>query len=92
MIDKATEVNRMKQKYLLLIVILQIVIFITIVIHMVLMVKHMQTETQYPPSLPCAAVPIGFVAEYPECADLLVKAMNISNFRIRPFREIREAD
>ena len=56
------------------------------------MVKHTQTETQYPPSLPCAAVPIGFVAEYPECADLLVKAMNISNFRIRPFREIREAD
>jgi len=82
----------LKQKYLLLIVILQIVIFITIVIHMMITVKHMQTETQHPPSLPCAAVPIGFVAEYPECADLLVKAMNISNFRIRPFREIREAD
>ena len=82
----------MKQRYLLLIVILQIVILVTVVIHMVLMVKYMHTETQDPPSLPCVAIPIGFVAEYPECADLLVKAMNISNFRIRPFKEISQAD
>jgi hypothetical protein len=34
--------------------------------------------------LPCGAVPMRFLMEQPECANLLVKSMNISNFNILP--------
>ena len=40
-------------------------------------------------ALPCGAVPIDFVAEYPECADRLVDSMNITNVHIKRFDESR---
>ena len=36
------------------------------------------------PLLPCQAIPIRYVMEYPECADKLLQAMNVTNVRIRP--------
>ena len=33
-------------------------------------------------SLPCAAIPTRYVMEYPECADRLLRAMNVTNVRI----------
>ena len=35
-------------------------------------------------SLACAAVPIRFVVDSPECANLLLQAMNVTNVRIVP--------
>jgi len=35
-------------------------------------------------SLPCQAVPIRFVIDEPECADKLLRSMNVSNVRILP--------
>ena len=32
--------------------------------------------------LPCGAIPIGFVMEEPECADKLLRSMNVTNVRI----------
>ena len=37
------------------------------------------------PSLPCAAVPMTFVSDYPECADHLLRAMNVTNVRVLRF-------
>lgn len=37
-----------------------------------------------PRSLPCAAVPIGFVHDAPLCADKLLQAMNVTNVHILP--------
>lgn len=33
-------------------------------------------------SLPCQAVPIRFVMDEPECADKLLRSMNVSNVRV----------
>lgn len=35
-------------------------------------------------SLPCQAVPIGFLMDEPECTDKLLRAMNVSNVHILP--------
>jgi len=33
-------------------------------------------------SLPCEAVPVRFVLDEPECADKLLRAMNVTNVRV----------
>ena len=35
-------------------------------------------------SLPCAAVPIRFVADAPECANQLLQSMNVTNVKVLP--------
>ena len=35
------------------------------------------------PSLPCAAIPTRFVMEHPDCADKLLRSMNVTNVRVR---------
>ena len=35
-------------------------------------------------SLPCQAVPVSFVMDEPECADKLLRTMNVTNVRILP--------
>ena len=34
-------------------------------------------------SLPCAAIPTRFVMEHPDCADKLIRSMNVTNVRVR---------
>jgi len=34
--------------------------------------------------LPCAAIPTRFVLDDPECADKLLRAMNVTNVRVLP--------
>jgi hypothetical protein len=34
-------------------------------------------------SLPCEAIPTQYVLEEPECADKLLRAMNVTNVRVR---------
>jgi hypothetical protein len=36
------------------------------------------------PSLPCGAIPTRFVMEEPECADRLLRSMNVTNVHILP--------
>ena len=43
---------------------------------------------EYPASpLPCAAVPTQFVMEHTECADHLLRSMNVTNVRIQRINE-----
>ena len=39
------------------------------------------------PSLPCAAVPRSFISEYPECADHLLRSMNVTGVHVRRINE-----
>jgi len=38
-------------------------------------------------SLPCAAIPTRFVMEYPDCADKLLRSMNVTKLQIRSTRQ-----
>ena len=49
--------------------------------------KTQQSSVLHEP-LPCKAVPVQFVSEEPECADKLLKSMNISNVRIMPAEDL----
>ena len=67
-------------------------ILIAVTVNIVLTLGLMLSGARCKPAgsaLPCGAVPIGFVAEYPECADRLVESMNITNVHIRRFEESR---
>ena len=45
-------------------------------------VKSTISDIQTDKSLPCAAVPTKYIYEEPECADKLLKAMNVTNVRV----------
>jgi len=67
-------------------------VLIAVTVNIVLTLGLILSGAQCKPAdsaLPCEAVPISFVAEYPECADRLVESMNITNVHIRPFNESR---
>ena len=38
-------------------------------------------------ALPCRAVPKSFVAEHPECANALLRSMNVSNIHIQRYEQ-----
>jgi hypothetical protein len=40
------------------------------------------------PSLPCGAIPTRFVMEEPECADKLLRSMNVTNVRVLPSKAL----
>ena len=50
------------------------------------MTLKFRSEQETKPSLPCAAIPTGFVMEYPDCADKLLKSMNVTKLQIRSAR------
>ena len=39
-------------------------------------------------SLPCQAVPIRFVIDEPECADKLLRSMNVTNVHVLPAEDL----
>ena len=43
-------------------------------------------------SLPCAAIPTRFVVEHPDCADKLLRSMNVTNVRIQPVGQAKFFD
>ena len=43
-------------------------------------------------SLPCAAIPTRFVVEHPDCADKLLRSMNVTNVRVRSVAEPKSSD
>jgi len=71
-----------------LVVILLVLIAVLLVANLVMMGfllkqgKAVSTRTRR--SLPCESVPVRFVLDEPECADKLLRAMNVTNVRILP--------
>lgn len=66
----------------------RLLLLIALVVNAVMLMRvhHALTRLDDPPaspaSLPCAAVPTRFVMESPECAQLLLEAMNVTNVRV----------
>ena len=71
----------MKQKEIGLIIVLLVLILIGIGADIIITIRTVPS-TPAKASLPCAAIPTRYVMEYPECADRLLRAMNVTNVRI----------
>ena len=71
----------MKQKTTVVIMALLSLILIGLVVDIIITVRTVPGESAKQ-SLPCAAIPTRYVLEYPECADKLLRAMNVTNVRI----------
>jgi len=77
------ETQRMEPTYLLVVCILVIVIAnVMITIRLSVDMRALATRDLTPPPLPCGAVPTRFVMEEPECADKLLRFMNVTNVRV----------
>ena len=63
-------------------VVLLWIVLAAVAANMVMTLKF-RSELTSTPSLPCAAVPTRFVTEHPECADKLLRSMNVTNVQIR---------
>jgi len=73
----------LRRKEIVLIVLLLVLVLIGVGADIVITFKA-KPPTPVRSSLPCAAIPTRYVMEYPECADKLLQAMNVTNVRIRP--------
>ena len=65
----------------ILLTIVLIAIIIDITIHFLVLTRSI------PPSR-CLTIPKKFVVEYPECADKLIQAANLTNIRIIPYETL----
>ena len=80
----------MNDRYARWILVMQVVLILAMGIDILLAIRAgggcASTQTAKPP-LPCAAIPMSFVAQFPECADHLIQAMNITNVRVQRWNE-----
>jgi len=69
---------------MLLMVCLLVAVVVDLVVTMRLAVGMRVSAAQVckQPALPCGAIPTRFVLEEPECADKLLKSMNVTNVRV----------
>ena len=77
-------------KLVAMVAIVTIAILTGLVINIFLTLGLREVEVCEPPEypaspLPCGAVPTQFVMEHTECADHLLRAMNITNVRIQRY-------
>ena len=72
----------MKQKRFVSIVILLVLILFGVVADIMISLMAIPSMPARS-SLPCAAIPTRYVMEYPDCADKLLRVMNVTNVRIR---------
>ena len=70
------------QKMLMIFVIILLVINILLTAQGLKSLKSCQSQKE---SLPCQALPIRFVIDEPECADKLLRSMNVSNVRVKSY-------
>ena len=71
---------------------LQIVLILATAINITATQRLIYSQTHTPPprpELPCAAVPMTFIREHPECADHLLRAMNVTNVHVERFNASR---
>ena len=47
-------------------------------------IRELRSLPQKRQSLPCGAIPTRFIMDAPECANTLLRLMNVSNVQIRP--------
>ena len=66
------------------VIILLVLVLVALIVTAVLMSRFMQSMA----SKPCLAIPTRFILEYPECAEKLVQAANVSNVRIVSLRAL----
>jgi len=57
---------------------------VLVITKLVLGLERLKSYQHRRESLPCQAVPTQFVMDEPECADKLLRAMNVTNVRILP--------
>ena len=69
-----------------LVIVLLWIVLAAVAANMVMTLKF-RSELTSTPSLPCAAVPTRFVMEYPECADKLLRSMNVTKVQIRSIEQ-----
>ena len=69
---------------MLLVACLLVVVVVDLVVTMRLAVDIRASAARVckQPALPCGAIPTRFVLEEPECADKLLKSMNVTNVRV----------
>ena len=71
----------MEEKGNVLVVVLLILILMGVAANIITTIRTVPC-TSVKQSLPCTAIPTQYVLEYPECADKLLRAMNVTNVRI----------
>ncbi len=67
--------NEEKSKWVMALLVL---VLTALVVNAVIMLRCVRARA----SKPCLAIPTRFILEYPECAEKLVHAANLSNVRI----------
>lgn len=78
----------MKTKTTLLLIGLQVIVLAAVIADLWVTTHPREELPPAPkPSLPCAAVPMSFISENPECADHLLRAMNVTGVHIRRLNE-----
>ena len=70
------------QKILIICIIILLVINILLTAQSLKTLKSCQNTQK---SLPCQSLPIRFVMEEPECAEKLLRSMNVSNVRVMSY-------
>ena len=73
----------MKEKQTLWMMVLLVLVLIGVAADILLTLRT-QPASRARPSLPCAAIPTRYILQYPDCADRLLRAMNVTNVRILP--------
>lgn len=66
----------------MLLILIGVVINMALTIRLSVEVKVKIAEVQQDKSLPCAAIPTRYILQEPECADKLLRAMNVTNVRV----------
>ena len=67
------------------IVVVLLVSLVTNLLLAVVLLQHLgarQPDVQGSPTLRCTAIPVKLILEDPECADKLLRAMNVTNVRV----------
>ena len=71
----------MEQKVIRWHIVLLILLLVIMTVNIVITIRSHSNDACVP-SLPCSAIPTRFVLEHPDCADKLIKALNLTNVHI----------
>ena len=72
------------QMGLMVCVLVVVIINLLMILQLSADMQEMQKHTPNRRSLPCGAIPTRYVIDEPECADKLLRSMNVTNVRILP--------
>ncbi len=78
------EIGRPRRLVVILLVLITTLLVANLVVTGFLLKQSKAFSTGARRSLPCEAVPVRFVLDEPECADKLLRAMNVTRVRVLP--------